>query len=342
MATAYSNLLLYTFRRFSVVKALRTGPETLWHYARRTPLPKSEKPALFTMNILPPMMTVWYHFMQKHVGDAVDTVIFDCSGSLDKSMFPKARVQKFLNFYAATKSDEFLYHIAKNRKIGWICDDDMFILNSKAADLVTESLRKPNTASFSFRPRTWWHFDIDGKTYQPSSSYCTAINREIVMEKEQLSLSPCDGNSHVSHIGKPLKRFDTFDKANETLLKKGYECEILDEDLQEQYVTGFSGMSSSVMLLWYFKTKQQTLDYLLTPEKKYWSGNALFTILSGLLAISSIFEMHEKITGKPYHMPSMPKKDDLLRIREEHEHLLREDLSFERVDTVSARLMNAL
>lgn len=80
------------------------------------------------MNILPPMMTVWYHCARKYLGDSVDITIFDCSGKLDPAEVPGARVQKFLNLYAATKCDEFLYHIAKKRRIGWICDDDVFFV----------------------------------------------------------------------------------------------------------------------------------------------------------------------------------------------------------------------
>src|SRR5438105_15853083 len=110
------------------------------------------------MNILPPMMTVWHHCARKYVGDAVDMVIFDCSGRLDPAEFPGARVQKFLNLYAATKSDEFLRHVARRRRIGWICDDDMFLLDAAAGDIVERELAVPNTASISCRPREWRHF----------------------------------------------------------------------------------------------------------------------------------------------------------------------------------------
>src|SRR5258708_963087 len=113
MQLAPHQLLQKLFKRFSVQMAFKTALPTLGYYMKRTPLPASRKPALFTMNILPPMMTVWHHCMRKYLGDRVDTVIFDCSGGLDPREFPGARVQKFLNFYAATKSQEFLDHIAK-------------------------------------------------------------------------------------------------------------------------------------------------------------------------------------------------------------------------------------
>lgn len=295
------------------------------------------------MNIMPPMMTVWYHLVQKNLGDTVDTTIFDCSGTLKKSDFPNARVQKFANFYAATKSDEFLYHIAKHRKIGWVCDDDMFILSDKCLDIINQEFTDPNTASLSFRPRNWWHFDIDGKEYEPSSSYSIVINREIYCDKEHLSLSPCNGNDHsVSHIGKAVPRYDTFDKANEQLIRKGYNCAIVPEDKRNKLVTGFSGVSSAVMLMWYFKNVQQTMDYLEGPEDKSWGGNTLFTILSGLRAIGYMQQMHEQITGKPYVIRSMPSWETLEAFKESRKPFIRADQSFEKVDEVAAIIQAAL
>lgn len=338
----YFELVPYAFKRFSVLSALRTAVPTVAYKAMPRPLIPSEKPALFTMNIMPPMMTVWYHLSQKYIGDKVDTVIFDCSGHLKKSDFPQARVQKYLNLYAATKSDEFLYTIARNRRIGWICDDDMFIINSKASDLVLQNLSDPRTATFSFRPRPWWHFEINGKEYEPSSSYCIAFNRKIYCDAEHLSLSPCNGNTHVSHIGKPLSRYDTFDKANETLIKKGYNCAILDKQEREKYVVGYAGMSSAVMMLWYFKNPKRMMDYLQGPDDKAWSGNTLYTILSGLLSIADIQDMHKTITGKPYILRSMPQRQELEILRKQKAPLLRGDHTFERVDIVSAKLRAAL
>ncbi len=343
MARTYYELLPYVFKRFSLLRTLRTGMPTMQYWATRKPLPESEKPTLFTMNIMPPMMTVWYHLVQKNLGDKVDTVIFDCSGTLKKSDFPSARVQKYINVYAATKSDEFLYKIAKNRKIGWVCDDDMFILSDKCIDKINQEFSNPKTASLSFRPRSWWHFDIDGKPYEPSSSYCIAINRDIYCDKEHLSLSPCNGNNHsVSHIGKEVKRYDTFDHANEQLIRKGYNCAIVPENEREELVTGFSGVSSAVMLLWYFRSTKKMMDYLEGPADKTWSGNVMFTILSGLRAVNTMQQMHEEITGEPYTLRSMPSWDQLERLKEKKAPLIRKEQSFEKVDEVAAILRAAL
>ena len=336
MARNYYELIPYVFKRFSLLRALLTGPETALHKLWPRPLEASEKPALFTMNIMPPMMTVWYHLAKKSLGDAVDITIFDCSGAIDKRSFPGARVQKYLNLYAATKSDEFLYRIASKRKVGWVCDDDMFILSSKCLDHIQAAFSDPNTASLSFRPRDWWHFDLDGKKVEPSSSYCIAINREIYCDKELLCMSPANGNNKaVSHIGKEVNRYDTFDKANQLLIEKGYNCKILEEKERKQCTIGFSGSSSAVMLLWYFRNAKQMQDYLESPGDECWAGNTLFTILSGLRAISYMQKMHEQITGQPYILRSMPSRDYLETLKEQKQKLIREDQSFDRVDEVA-------
>ena len=356
MRRSYDRLLPYAFRRFSLLSARRTLVPTILYYGRSrlSPtltlsreerehvLPPSNKPILFTMNILPPMATVWYHFVRKNLGDGVDTVIFDCSGRLNPEDFPGARVQKFLNFYAATKSDEFLYHIAKNRHIGWLCDDDMFPMSPTMLTILEREFAVPNTASVSFRPRNWWHFIIEGKSHEVSSSYCTAINRAIFVWKEHLSLRPADGNAHPSHIGKPPKRYDTFDKANDILLQKGYRCCVVPPEERESCLTGFSGMSGAVILLSYFRTPEETLDYYRSAPPERWRGNVLFGTLSSLLAICTIQELYTRLTGKTYSLPSLPKRAELEHIRENHRLCLRPDQSVMWFDAVADRLQTSL
>lgn len=271
------------------------------------------------------MMTVWYEVVQRTLGDGVDITIFDCSGKLNRSDFPNARVQKMLNFYAATKSDEFLYHVARNRSIGWICDDDMFPMSPAMVDVLQREFAVENTASVSFRPREWWHYDIDGQDFEVSSSYCIAFNREIFCNREKLSLRPCDGNDHPSHIGKPPGRYDTGDKSNEILLQKGYRCSVVPEDKRNEYLTGFSGMSGAVMLLWHFKTPEKLLEYYAAPPDTQWSGNMLYGTLQALIAISLIQELYTGIKGQPYPLRSLPDRSVLESLLQSKKHLLRDD-----------------
>lgn len=337
MKRPYHKLLQYAFKRFSVLSARRTALPTASYYLRRPRLEQSERPALCTMNILPPMMTVWYHCAKKSLGDKADIWIFDCSGKLDPADFPGARVQKFLNFYAATKCDEFLYSVARNRRIGWICDDDVFLLSEKIVPIIEREFKDPQTASLSFRPRRW-RYTINGKEHEASSSYCTVINREIFCGKEKLSLKPADGNIHVSPGRVPPRRYDTFDKANETLLTKGYRCPVLPETERMECIAGFSGMSGGVMLLNYFRTPEQTMQYFKSAPVERWGGNMLHGILAALLGISYVQEFAEKISGKRYPLPSLPGRDDLEKLRRDHAHLIRRPEALAWMDETSERL----
>ena len=294
------------------------------------------------MNILPPMMTVWHHCVKKYLGDRVDTTIFDCSGKLDPAEFPGAHVQKFLNFYASTKSDIFLNQIARNRRIGWLCDDDIFLINPAAVDLVERELAVPNTASLSFRPRTWWHYEIDGKSHPVSSSYCIAFNRGIFCDREHLSLAPVGGNQHPADGGRSPGRYDTGDKANEILLKKGYRCAIVPKEEEANFITGFSGMSGTVMLLWHFKTAEETADFFLSQPLEKWQGNVLYGTFSALLAIDCIQDCYTKLKGRPYPLPSLPSKKVLSDIRRSCEQHLGAERSFRWVDEAGERLRGAL
>lgn len=325
MKQAYARLLPRTFKRFGILSARRTLIPTLLFYANPKPLHHSKKPALFTMNILPPMMTVWYHVVRKHLGDKVDVVIFDSSGKLDPKEFPHARVQKFLNVYAATKSDIFLKKIAKNRRIGWICDDDMFPISKEAIHLIEREFEDKKTAAVSFRPRDWWHLEVHGEPYEPISSYCTAFNRNILVDRESLSLKPAHGNHHPSHIGKPPGRYDTCDKANEILLLRGYRCHIVPEKERDKYITGFSGVSGAVMLLNHFKSPEQILQYYQSAPEENWGGNMLHGTLAALLSVSIVQDLYTTLKSEPYPLPSLPPRESIEELIEKHRHDMRPD-----------------
>ena len=339
---SYHQLLPILFKRFSILTARRTLLPTLAYYARRPALPPSQKPALFTMNILPPMMTVWHHCARKYLADSVDIVIFDCSGGLRAGEFPGATVQKFLNRYAATKSDEFVKHIARNRRIAWICDDDIFFVGAGATERVLKELEEPKTASFSFRPRPWWRLEIDGATYKPSGSYCIAFHREIFVERERLSLAPARGNPHPANYSRAPGNYDTGDLANELLLRKGYLCAILPDEEESRYIAAFSGLSGAVMLLWHFRSADETLHYFRGPPKEAWEGNMLYGLLASMLTIQIVQECYTRLCGKPYPLPSLPSNIELDRLRKEHEPFFGGGRNYRWVEEAGERLKKAL
>lgn len=341
MKRDYAQLLRYVFRANSVRFAFRTLLPTVGFFLSRKALPVDDKPALCTMNILPPMMTVWYHFARKNIADMADIVIFDCTGKLAPSEFPDARVLPFLNLYAATKGDIFLRSIASHRKIAWICDDDMFLMSGECLPILEREFTVPGTASVSFRPREWWMFEMDGKRIPPSSSYCLALDRAIFL-KEKLSLAPAGNNPHPGLLTRPPRRYDTFDKANEILLKKGYRCAIVSPEERERCVAEFSGVSGAVMLLHYFRTPDETLDFFRSAPPERWSGNLLFGLMSAMLSVCAIQELYTKLKGKPYPLPSLPMRDALLRILDERKTFIRPDQTLEPVERTTERLRAAL
>ncbi len=294
------------------------------------------------MNILPPMMTVWHHCARKALGDNVDITVFDCSGKLDPSEFPGMGVQKYLNLYAATKCDEFIQSIARNRRTVWLCDDDVFFAGPKALEVMQREMAIDGTASVSFRPRHWWYFEIDGKQYEASASYCIAYNREMFWEKEHLSLAPRPGNTHPTRIGKGERRYDTGDWSNEVLLRKGYRCAIVPKDESDRCIVPFTGVSGAVMLLNYFKRPEQVMDYFLSPDPKAWSGNVLYGVLCAFLAVSTVQECYTLLKGHPYPLPSLPSKADLEKIRRERAPYLRQDQPLAWVDEVAENLKKIL
>ena len=337
MPRSYDHILGSAFKWNSLRFAWRTILPTLRYSLTRPSFPLSDKPALCTMNILPPMMTVWYHFAKKNIGDGADIMIFDCTGRLDPKEFSDALVLPFLNFYAATKGNEFIRHIAKQRSIAWICDDDMFLMSRECLSILRREFAVPGTASVSFRPREWWEFDFNGKRLQPSSSYCIAIDREI-FTREQLSLAPAPDNPHPGLNTRPPRRYDTFDKANELLLKRGYRCTILSPGERQKCVAEFSGLSGAVMLLYTFKTPSQTLDYFRAPSPERWSGNLLFGLLGAMLSVCTIQDLYTKLKGKPYALPSLPARGALLKILEERKQFIRPDQTLDALEKTSARL----
>ncbi len=328
-------------KRFSLLSGIRNVLPTLAYHTCSTPLPPTDKITLFTCNIFPPNMVVWHHLVRKFYGDGVDTFIFDCGGGLDPATVPGAKVQRYINAMHPTKIDVFLQRAAQHRKYVWICDDDVFAVSSRALDVLHQEFAQSKTATVSLRPRTWWHFAIDGKEYEPSGSYCIALDREI-FKKEGLNAQPADGNTHPSHRRKPMKRYDTLDKSNEELIQRGYRCAIVPEDVRNNCVVGFDGTSIAALVLAYFGTPERVLDCFRNATQEQWGGNVYPRMLAAVLSGSAVLQLGEKIMGKPTYCKGMPTPEALAEIRAHAEPLLTEDRNFRGIDTTYDQLLSSI
>ena len=339
---SYSKILPKAQKRFSLRSGFRNALATIHYFSLERPLPPSEKITLFTCNIFPPNVIVWHHLVRKYFGDQVDTFIFDCSGNLDPTLVPDARVHKYINAMHPTKIDSFLKRSARNRKIVWICDDDVFPISEKSVEILQREFADPNTASVSLRPRTWWHFEIGGKDYEPSGSYCIALNREIFIGKEHLSAQPANNNMHPKNMNKSSTRYDTLDKANEILLQKGYKCVIVPKEERDACMCGFDGTSIAALLLSYFKSPEETLSYFQDVDDRAWQGNTLPRNLNALLAAWELQDIYTRIIGTPYTLPTMPPKEELQAIAEHAKPFLTDGRNFDEVYERSEKLQKAI
>ena len=338
----YSRVLPRAQKLFSAKMAVKNALPTLNYNLFSNQLEPSDKITLFTSNIFPPLATLWYHFVQKYLGDKVEMFIFDCSGKLDPHDFPNVRMQKYVNAMHPTKIDAFLKKSTANRDIIWICDDDLFPISNNSIDILKQEFSKQKTVMVSFRPRTWWHFDIDGKEIEPCGSYCTAINRDTFVNKEHLSARTADNNPHPSKLGKKNMRYDTLDKANEDLIMRGYKCTVVEEKERDECICGFDGTSGGALLLDYFKSPKSVIKHLNKPPDEKWKGTVLHGTLKSLLQISAVQNMYTELMGRPYPLLAMPHRSELDAIRERVEPFIPFETAFNSIDLAEKKLMEKL
>lgn len=332
--------IVHAFRAYSIRHALRTLLPTIKEQVWPTVLPANDRIALCSMTMHPLMATVWYHFAKKSVGDTMDIVIVDSSGALKESDVPGAIVLPYLNVYAATKAEHLLHTTTKHRTLVWLCDDDMFLNGTGYEQRIREEFAKPNTAALSFEPRPWWHFEIDGNEYEPSSTYALVLDRTIVTEKEKLSIKPTEGNTHPTHVAMPSpRRYDSFDKANETLLEKGYRCAVIPEQERRAFTMGFDSVSNGVALVTYCKSAEEVLTFFTKQPEKNWKGKTLHRILAGLLSLSYIRLMSEEIQGNKHAIATLPSHEDILDLAHKKEDLLTEGRTFAEVQRTGQKLL---
>ena len=341
MPHADPHVLARAQRQFTIQKAWHNALPTVLYKAASRSLPPSDTITVCTSTIFPPLAIVWNAVVKKCMEDTCDVFIFDCAGTLDPASVPGATVQRFLNVRHATKIDTWIRQTLKNRRIAWICDDDVFPIHAGAITAIVREFAQPKTATVSLRPRTWWHFDMDGTSVQPSGSYCIALDTEL-FAKEHLSAQPADGNTHPTHTGKKWTRYDTLDKANEELLKREYRCAILPEEERGEYTAGFNGTSIAALLLHKFRSADALLAYMRAVTPAQWQGNVFPRCLQALLAADIIRDLYGHITAKPWPYASLPAKSDMLALRKNAEPYLSPSHQLTDVDTTAQKLHSIL
>ncbi len=341
-AITHTDILSQAQKKFSLRRLFRNALPTLSYHINPRPFAPSEKITLFTCNIFPPNVIVWNHLVRKYFGDAVEVFIFDCSGDLNPKDVPGATVRKYINAMHPTKIDAFVAGAGKNSRYIWICDDDVFPSSAEGLQTLQKEFAEPKTATVSFRPRAWWHFEIDGKEYEPSGSYCVALDRSIFVDREHLNAQPADGNTHPSHREKPMSRYDTLDKSNELLIQHGYRCAIVPELERDRSFIGFDGTSIAALLLEAFPTAEALLHFFDSTTDDQWKGNVLYRCLAALLSANEVQKVCTQLRGTAYPLPTLPSDADLQRIRMRAEPLLTEGRTFTNIQEASERLLAAL
>lgn len=92
------------------------------------------------------------------------------------------------------------------------------------------------------------------------------------------------------------------------------------------------------MLLHRFKGKGQMEEFLLTPQDAAWKGSTLYTVLSGLIALSDIIALSKRITGRDESPPAMLSRERLLEIWRKKHHLMRSDADLGWIEGASEKL----
>jgi hypothetical protein len=200
-----------------------------------------KRTTFFTCSIYPDLTRVWYHFVRRYTDSSkVSFIIYDCGGYLSQDHFPGAQIIRYPNLEHGKKIDHCVRETVKTQLL-FVTDDDSFILSDQAEPLVADTLLSNERAAvFSFKPREWWEFEIDGKTHPAMGSYSLAFKPEVI-RRENLSFCSCPTKN--IKIRKGSGYYDTADYANEQLLCRGYDVVVPEPDVRRKMVRSYSAVS---------------------------------------------------------------------------------------------------
>ena len=153
---------------------------------------------------------------------------------------------------------DFFFKFVIDSSLVWIVDDDEFPIDPNfISNVIIKFRENDNLAAFSFSPRNWWNFIINGKKICPLGSYSVIYRRNLVL-KEKLRFS-VNGNNPFNSKG-----WDTGDYLNYVLILKKYSVQMCEIDKVQEHSIGF-GATSRVKHFEYGCSKNETLEYFRNP-----------------------------------------------------------------------------
>ena len=201
---------------------------------------RSQRTTVFTCSVYADLTRVWYHFIRRYTRrERVSVVIYDCGAALTPADFVGATIVRRPNLDHGRNIDHAVRVIATPRM--FLIDDDSFVVDARAEPLAARLLRPRRAAAVTFRPREWWHFEIDGLRHPVMGTNALVFKPEI-FRRERLSFRQRPASDPTIRNGVD-GRYDTGDDANEVLLRRGYAVVIPDAALRDAMVVGYSGVT---------------------------------------------------------------------------------------------------
>jgi hypothetical protein len=220
-----------------------------WSLNTRAPLAEdggSSGVDCVTFSVVPNLTALWSVMMKRAIPDSRARIwVGDCSGGFRKAraIAPDVRYYPMVNYLHGLKLDLFLNRFLRSEFVV-VSDDDVIWLNQEPwLWAMKEFARDPATAVVALAPRLRFHWNLDGRQYQPMGSYCLIVRRSIWL-KESLSFQavPKASPSASSYGG----LYDTCDFANVELIKRGYRIAIAPDEIRGR-LAAFKGISSAVL-----------------------------------------------------------------------------------------------
>lgn len=205
---------------------------------------QTPRTTLFTCSIHPDLTRVWYHFARRATDPArVSCLIYDCGSRLRPEHFPGARIVRQANVDHGRKIDRCVREA--QTPLVFLSDDDSFLLSDRAEPLAAEALLADDrAAAFTFKPRDWWQWRLEGREHPVMGSYSLVFKPELI-RRERLSFRTRPTTD--PEIRKGGGYYDTADYANQELLLRGYRIVVPEPEVRKGLVRSFSAVSSGFL-----------------------------------------------------------------------------------------------